>query len=317
MSIFDHVIEYRMRALPWVDRFDSRESIENSWWWDDLSNTEELWRAAVDNEDYSRQYRSARDSYLEGDEPLAFARFTQIASHLEGIPIFYSKYHFVNHAINWLGVLCEERGDLHAAQMWFELGAKRSSQVLDWSSLNLTRLLIANKDFERARTEINSIKKMLRQSSWDIIDHDRYSTYLVHFLSAQIYEALGQRKRFEKTLLKAISYEIFSNIQDNLWELRNIPIDSRKYEFVQIATLTSKILPGNPEQICVELCQAMIDYRFSHEDHGKTAIERALDLVPDILESIKNLAWPVGICESTVSIVLLTEDNNEPIELYP
>ncbi len=316
MSIFDHVIEYRMRALPWVHRFDMRES-ENTWLWDDLSNSKEIWEASLEHLSLGRQYWCARDSYFEGDKELAFARFSQVASNLEGIDVYSTKYKFVNHAINWLGVMSEERGELDSAQSYFELGAKRSSEVLDWSSLNLTRLLIANKDFERARTEINSIKKMLRQSSWDFIDHDYFSSYLVHFLSAQIYEALGQRKRFEKTLLKAISYEIFSNIQDNLWELRNIPIDSRKYEFVQIATRTSKILPGNPEQICMELFQAMIDYRFSHEDHGKTAIERALDLVPDILESIKNLAWPVGICESTVSIVLLTEDNNEPIELYP
>jgi tetratricopeptide (TPR) repeat protein len=322
MSVFNHEIEYRMKPLPWANMWDYREVIENNWWWDDLSNTEENWIAAVENNDFSRQYRCARDSYFEGNIDLAFERFKKLASHLEGIPEGYVKYSYVSQAINWLGIICEERGDIIAAQNWFEIGTERRD-YLSFNGLNLARLLIAQSNFERAMALIDEMKEIVQDSLKGDIDYDWESDFLIHFLASQCHMGLGNEAESDKSFLKAISFQVFSTIQDSLWDLQKVLSHYRDYEFVQIDTFSSEILLakkiGNPERLRIDLIQVMIGYEFSEKDLGLSALDRAKDLIPDILLAVKELKWPLGIANSDVEIYFAPDGSKteKRVQLYP
>ena len=305
MSIFNYEIKYHMKPLPWADTtWEYREVIENNWWWDDLSNTEKIWKAAIDNEDYSRQYRCATDSYFEGNKDLAFERFNSLASHID-IPREYAKHHHVTNAINWLGIMHEERGDFQEALKWFELGSSRGG-FISFNILNLIRLLITQSDYKRALAVIKVFKQEIAWSQKGDIDYDFESSYLVHFLAYQAYDGLGESKEAKKSFLKAISYQLFTKIEEELWNILKVPAEFRDFEFVQIDTISSIVLlgenSGDPECIRIDLIQAMTSYAHSHKDLGKTALVRAKDLVPEILRAIKELKWPKGIAESSIEI---------------
>jgi tetratricopeptide (TPR) repeat protein len=294
-----------MKPLPWANTWDFRESIENNWWWDDLSNTEKIWNASVDNEDYSRQYRCATDSYFEGNKDLAFERFSSLASHLDGIPRAYVKHEIVSNAINWLGIMHEERGDYQEALKSFELGASRGD-FMSFNILNLIRLLIGQSDYKRALAVIKVAKQQIAWSQEGDMDYDYYSHYLVHFLAFEAHRGLGEPEEARKSFLKAISYQLFTDIEEELWNILKVPDKFRDSEFVQIDTITSIVLlgenSGDPECIRIDLIQAMDSYRLSQKDLGKTGLERAKDLVPEILLAITELKWPKGIAESSIEI---------------
>lgn len=305
MSIFEYAIEYNKPRLPWYNSQDYREVINDNWWWDDLSNTPEIWKAAVENEGYSRQYRCAMDSYFEGNKDQAFERFGSLASHLDGIPREYAKHHFVSNAINWLGIMHEERGDFHEALQWFELGSSHGD-LLSFNIFNLTRLLIAKSHYKRAVAVIKIIQQAITESQKGELDYDFDSGYLVYLLAVEAYNGLGESEEANRSFLKFISYHLFTKIEKELWNSLEVPTEQRDYEFVQIDTRSSVVLLGEhlgaPESIKIDLVKMMNSYEFIHKDLAITALDRAKDLLPDILIAVQKLNWPKGIAESSVEI---------------